>query len=705
MNYDANRITTSEGQEYQVPMHYENIARDFVPVFSEFLKTFCTNNLYIYSDQLLSNFDQGLYLLTVRYTDLYNFDSALALRVESNPTFYLNQLSEACKDLIGEMKNERPRVWQIALSHYEKPAILRGLGASSVGKLVNVQGILTGSSKIGARATQLHLVCLNCRETRIEQTGNRLGSVQLPRSCSNTAQQHCPLDPFLVVADKSFYEDFQLLKLQEFPEEVPPGEVPRQVRLLVSGAMVGYLKTGQRVKATGVYVFRDDSAEDRLGKGSGSAKGVVVSASKQSGYLHVLGSQSVSLELVTEITHRKGLSFATVWNSIAPGIFGMDAVKKAIACQLFGGTNRKLQSGARLRGDIHVLLLGDPSVAKSQFLKFAEKSSPIAVYTSGKGSSAAGLTAAVVRDTASGEFCLEGGAMVLADKGLVCIDEFDKMRESDRVAIHEAMEQQTISIAKAGITSVLSSRTSVLAAANPAFGRYDPLRSTADNVEFQATILSRFDLIFVLLDKTDYKKDLELAARVFEVHQGSTTNSTTNMLPLDTLKSYVQFARSSVFPELDEEAADFLENEYVHLRSASLNNSAFPITVRQLEAIVRITESLAKMELSSTATKEHAAEAAKIFRSATVQASKLGSKLGEGNVFGGNPETTKKLVRKVESEIRSKITVGETVSKKKLVYEISRDLNCAEINVEAVLNNLDNHKDFEVKKKTVSRRR
>ena len=206
-----------------------------------------------------------------------------------------------------------------------------------------------------------------------------------------------------------------------------------------------------------------------------------------------------------------------IYKSIAPSIYGLDDIKKAVACLLFGGSPKKLPDGMRLRGDINVLLLGDPSTAKSQFLKFVERVAPISVYTSGKGSSAAGLTASVIKDP-SGEFQLEGGAMVLADGGVVCIDEFDKMRPQDRVAIHEAMEQQTISIAKAGITTILNSRTSVLAAANPVFGRYDDLKHAAEQIDFQSTILSRFDCIFIVRDIRNEESDRRIAEHVVGLH-------------------------------------------------------------------------------------------------------------------------------------------------------------------------------------------
>merc|ERR1711962_1733847 len=209
--------------------------------------------------------------------------------------------------------------------------------------------------------------------------------------------------------------------------------------------------------------------------------------------------------------------YETIAKSIAPSIFGSEDIKKSIACLLFGGSRKRLPDGLTRRGDINVLLLGDPGTAKSQLLKFVERVSPVSVYTSGKGSSAAGLTASVMRDPSSRNFVVEAGAMVLADGGVVCIDEFDKMREDDRVAIHEAMEQQTISIAKAGITTTLNSRCSILAAANSIFGRWDDSKGE-ENIDFMPTILSRFDTIFIVKDEHDQTKDIRLAKHVMQVH-------------------------------------------------------------------------------------------------------------------------------------------------------------------------------------------
>ena len=297
------------------------------------------------------------------------------------------------------------------------------------------------------------------------------------------------------------------MKLQEAPEDVPTGEMPRHLMLSVDRRLVSISPPGSRVVAVGIYSVTHSM--NRIGE-----------TGCESVYLQVIGLQvnedgegrTTNLfsrkdeENFIELSRRSNI-YTQIAESIAPAIYGHEDIKKAIGCLLFGGSKKALPDGVRLRGDINVLLLGDPGTAKSQFLKFVERVAPIGVYTSGKGSSAAGLTASVVRDSHSKEYYLEGGAMVLADGGVVCIDEFDKMHSHDRVAIHEAMEQQTISIAKAGITTTLNARTSVLAAANPVFGSYDDLRSPTENIEFQTTILSRFDMIFVVRDPRNASRD------------------------------------------------------------------------------------------------------------------------------------------------------------------------------------------------------
>ena len=281
--------------------------------------------------------------------------------------------------------------------------------------------------------------------------------------------------------------------------------------------------------------------------------------------------------------------YERITKSIAPSIYGSDDIKRAIACLLFGGSRKRLPDGLIRRGDINVLLLGDPGTAKSQLLKFVERVAPICVYTSGKGSSAAGLTASVMRDhSRNGGFVVEGGAMVLADGGVVCIDEFDKMKEDDRVAIHEAMEQQTISIAKAGITTTLNSRCSVLAAANSVCGRWDDTKGE-ENIDFMPTILSRFDTIFIVKDVHDEQRDSTLARHVMGIHiNASADKAEEGELSVAELKRYISFCRTRCGPRLEEEAAKKLNDEYVLVRRGHRDAEeeggrlAIPITVRQV---------------------------------------------------------------------------------------------------------------------------
>jgi DNA replication licensing factor MCM5 len=281
----------------------------------------------------------------------------------------------------------------------------------------------------------------------------------------------------------------------------------------------------------------------------------------------------------------------------------------------------------------------------------------------------------VIRDASTGEFHLEGGALVIADGGLVCIDEFDKMREEDRVAIHEAMEQQTISIAKAGITTILNSRTSVLAAANPVFGRYDDMKSPTDNIDFQTTILSRFDLIFIVRDIQDEKKDQELAKHIINVHRNREafrSELKEGNLDVEKLKRYIAYARKNYEPRLTQEAADVLKSKYVAFRAEirdhkkATGTSAIPITVRQLEAIIRITESLARMELATTANVDHVKEAIRLFQVSTFSAatSKFGDRIG-------SPEFDK-AVKRAEKSVMQRVAIGMSISKKNLVADLQK---------------------------------
>lgn len=389
----------------------------------------------------------------------------------------------------------------------------------------------------------------------------------------------CSIEPYVIVTDDgdTEYIDFQLLKIQECPDSIPTGEVPRTYQVCCERYLVDRLVPGSRVVITGVLTIAERRAQpsDSIQRSIRTNYIVCYSYSLENAGSRRISSDFNAVDKSRFMEYSKDEKiYDKIATSMGEAIFGHEDIKKSIACLLFGGSAKHLPDGSKLRGDINVLLLGDPSTAKSQFLKFVQKVAPIAVYTSGKGSSAAGLTAAIIKDPNTGEFQLEGGALVLADGGVVCIDEFDKMRPQDRVAIHEAMEQQTISVAKAGITTILNSRTSVLAAANPIFGRYDDVKKISDQIDLQTTILSRFDCIFIVRDIRNEESDKRLAKHIIGLHSRANvvseydkTGQGKNLnVNLEELKNYIMYAKMNCTPKMNEEAAVTLQNLYIEDR-------------------------------------------------------------------------------------------------------------------------------------------
>lgn len=629
------------------------------------------------------------------------FDEHLATQLLRRPLEILPLFEEVARDLARQicmlpeetagLKNPLSDL-QLLINSSTTPMATRDLDASHIGRLIRLPGIVVSASSVVARPTSVCIVCRGCKQERFLPMLNGFGTASMPRTCQgpgrdvDVPQQRCPLDPFTIVPERCRCVDQQTLKLQESPEMVPVGELPRQVLLTVDRSLVNKISPGTRLTINGIYsIFQGSSAANKNVKAVAirtpfiRVVGFKLEADAAGGAQSQPGASSRGMSF-SERDEQEMIAFSRqpdlyerFSRSIAPSIFGNEDIKRSICCLLFGGSRKMLPDKIRLRGDINVLLLGDPGVAKSQFLKFVEKVSPISVYTSGKGSSAAGLTASVVRDPSSGEFYLEGGAMVLADGGVVCIDEFDKMDSEDRVAIHEAMEQQTISIAKAGITTILNSRTSVLAAANPVFGRYDELKTPGENIDFSTTILSRFDMIYVLRDEHNAQRDMTLARHVLSVHMNAhAMDQGTAEFDLAVMKRYIAFCKSRCAPRLSAEAAEKLSNHYVSIRSQvqrmeqnMTERSSIPITIRQLEAIVRIAESLAKMTLSPIATEAHVDEALRLFRVSTMQAVLSGHSL-EGMT---RPDLLRDVDR-VERAIRQRLPLGSSVSYRNLVTEL-----------------------------------
>ncbi|EME26479.1 DNA replication licensing factor MCM5 [Galdieria sulphuraria] len=697
--------------------------------FREFFLHYTSNeSCFKYRERLQRAINSGDNLLELFLDDLHRFDDDIANLVRTHPEDYLYLMERTAEEAaqhicsVDALQDRTPKAQlQVILSSSEKPMAIRQINATNIGKLTCIRGIVISSSRVRAKATTITICCKNCQVKKNISVKPGLGGFSIPRTCDSPVvegMEPCPLDPFVIVPDECEYADQQSLKLQELPEEVPTGEMPRSIQLVVDRKLVGVAVPGTRICVLGIYSISSSAPSGT------SISGTLNTSMVRNPYLRVVGMSMEGTDPLYRFTTNSGVTgddisllqhddeelmirisrmpnlYSIIANSIAPEIYGHEDIKKAIACLLFAGSTKHLPDGMRIRGDINVLLLGDPSTAKSQLLKFVEKVAPISVYTSGKGSSAAGLTASVIRDAASGEFHLEGGAMVLADGGVVCIDEFDKMRLADRVAIHEAMEQQTISIAKAGITTVLNSRAAVLAAANPAFGRYDDTRAASENIEFQSTILSRFDLIFIVRDIRTDSRDSSIAKHVIGLHrQGQDTgllgSSSLQGSPEDqimiresafeagridmrTLRRFIAYARSRCSPRLTPEAAELLKNSYVsirqELRQATIESDAkgetpppVPITVRQLEAIVRLAEAIAKMSLSAVANEHHVLEALRLFRVSTMDAANSEALPVVDGIL--RPEVLAE-VQRVEAMIKRRLFVGSTMSERRMLDEI-----------------------------------
>lgn len=696
--------------------------------FKEFVRNYNRNGQYIYRTSLLSSIRRSKPHLSVSLSHLNEYDPTLFSLALNAPSTMVPIFEKATVEALrtmqvqedenenegedggGNNEEKKGRINDIHITFtapHLHPVELRKITSSHVNKLIKTPGIVISTTRIRSKARTVSIMCKDCGSRKTLEILDPYGTARLPGRCQEGQQdgeRTCGLQPYMVMPDECKYIDTQSLKLQEAPECVPTGEMPRNILLAVDRELVDKAKPGMRVSIIGVASLYKNMAD----------KSAKTSSVKQL-YIQVLGIQyeSANADSSASFTPKEEEAFvalsrrADIYNiltkSVAPSIQGdyTTDIKKAIVCQLLGGAAKKLPDGMRLRGDINVLLMGDPSTAKSQFLKFVEKVAPVGVYTSGKGSSAAGLTASVIKDS-RGEFYLEGGAMVLADGGIVCIDEFDKMRPADRVAIHEAMEQQTISIAKAGITTVLNSRASVLAAANPIYGRYDDLRSAGENIDLMTTILSRFDLIFIVRDIRDEARDKAIARHVMGVHIGANDSSnnakgeeenqdddesvadkaarvamTGGSLDIKTFKKFVMYCRSRCSPRLSQESSEVLASSYVKIRDdvrrrASENGGdtaqVVPITVRQLEALVRLSESQAKMRLAAEVEAQDIAEALRLFRVATMAASETDANNGQDMMKaaeGGNRED----YLKAETFLKSRVGVGQMANKKSLIEQ------------------------------------
>lgn len=564
--------------------------------------------------------------LEIPFSIVDETDTGLADLLLDRPEEVLDAGVRAMRDLLpvagSEAEGLRLRVLGLPPTAHR---LVRAIRETDLNRLVAVDGIVRRVTEVRPQIRDAVFECIACR-TKFHESQDESSLVfREPLECPE-AQGGCGKTlgrtRFRLVAEESTYVDAQRIEVQEHPESLKHGAHPQGLSVLLTEDLTGKVLPGNRVVLNGVLKsFQRASA----------SRGGVVRNTTFDVMLVGLSFESKSLEYseieVTpeEIAFIEGFrDDPTVVDkivlSLAPTIKGMEQEKEAIALQLFGGVMKKHADGIRVRGDIHVLLVGDPGVAKSQLLRYVAGVAPRGIYTSGKGATAAGLTAAAVKDDfAGGRWALEAGMLVLADGGMAVIDELDKMTNEDRSAMHEALEQQSVSIAKAGITSTLNARCPVLAAANPKLGRFTNDRSISEQIDLPPTLLSRFDVIFSIRDQPDQARDRHLAGRILASHrEGAGPGSPASSeglppFPPDLLKKYIAYARRQVRPILSEEALVVLEDFYVRVRRQGEDpNAPVPITARQLEALVRMSEAAARARLSEVVRPEDAQRAVRI---------------------------------------------------------------------------------------------
>ena len=505
---------------------------------------------------------------------------------------------------------------------------VREIRETDLNHLIAIDGIVRRVTEVRPQIRDAVFECVACRTQFHEPQDEASLVFREPLECPES-QGGCGKTQgrtrFRLVAEQSTYVDAQRIEVQEHPESLKHGAHPQGLAVLLTEDLTGRVLPGNRIVLNGVL--------KSFQRASASRGGVVRNTTFD---LMVIGNsfESKSLEYteieispeetaVIEAFRDDPTVVDKIVLSLAPTIKGMEEEKEAIALQLFGGVPKRHSDGVRVRGDIHCLIVGDPGTAKSQLLRYIADVAPRGIYTSGKGATAAGLTAAAVKDDfAGGRWVLEAGMLVLADGGMAIIDELDKMSPEDRSAMHEALEQQTVSIAKAGITSTLNARCPVLAAANPKWGRFTNDRGIAEQIDLPPTLLSRFDVIYSIKDQPDQGRDRLLANRILASHRladhpgGALEDSDVAPFSPDLLKKYIAYARRTIRPQLTEEALTVLEDYYVRVRHEGEEpNSPVPITARQLEALVRLSEAAARARLSSTVTPTDAGRAVRIMES------------------------------------------------------------------------------------------
>lgn len=551
--------------------------------------------------------------ITVEFNDLFMVSPNFPYALVKEPEEHLDLLSAAAfsKLLIEDgayaekLKKQGLRI-EPRIVDLPSPTAIRSLKSSLLNTLVMIEGMVTRVTPVQPLLSKATFACASCGwETEVIQRGQLIeGPIDCPRCKRRGALQ--------ISEGKCEFVDSQIIRVQERYEELPPGQIPRCIDVVAVGSdLIDVARPGDRVRIVGI-LRAQSQRPPRVGRPRAFKMileaNSIVPISREFESVEITPDEERQIHEIAKSPD----AYQRLVESIAPNIYGWDHVKEAILLQLAGGVPKNLPD-IRIRGEINVLLIGDPGTAKTQILKFAAQISPRGLYASGRGVSAAGLTAAVVKGE-NGEMMLEAGVVVLTDRGLAAIDEIEKMRNEDRIALHEAMEQQTVTVAKGGIVATLNARSAILAAANPTFGRYDPSKPPVENIPLPATILSRFDLIFIMRDEPSDLEDARLSGHILTVHK---TGGSAPPIPVNLLKKYIAYARRFE-PKLTDEAIFAINKYFLTMRNAQKkvneqqSSAPLAITPRQLESLIRLTLAHAKVLLKQEATAEDAEAAIKL---------------------------------------------------------------------------------------------
>ncbi|CAG9797946.1 unnamed protein product [Chironomus riparius] len=636
-------------------MSGRNYAED-IETIKNFLTEFCTtddegNKVFKYAAQLTRLAHREQVNITIDLDDLADYNESLAEAIQQNArryaSFFANVIQElipnykehdvVAKDsldvyiehrLLMEARNRNPmdnkdprnafppelmRRFEVSFksSNNDKALSVREIKAEHIGKLMTVRGIVTRCTEVKPMMVVATYTCDRCG-AETYQPVNSLAFLPATDCPSDDCRINKAGGRLYLQTRGSKFVKFQEIKIQEHSDQVPVGHIPRTLTIYCRGEQSRQTQPGDHVLITGVFLPKQNQGFRQMQGGLLSE--TFMEAHRIASLNKSDESESMSNDLTPDQIDElsKGDFYTRMAASLAPEIYGHLDVKKALLLLLIGGVD-KSPEGMKIRGSINICLMGDPGVAKSQLLGYISRLATRSQYTTGRGSSGVGLTAAVMKDPHTGEMTLEGGALVLADQGVCCIDEFDKMADTDRTAIHEVMEQQTISIAKAGIMTTLNARVSILAAANPAFGRYNIKRTIEQNIQLPAALLSRFDLLWLIQDRPDRENDLRLANHITFVHtHGKQPPSTVEVLDMGLVRRYIGLCKRKN-PTIPADLTEYIVNAYVELRRDARNNRDMTFTsARNLLGILRLSTALARLRLANNVEKSDVAEALRL---------------------------------------------------------------------------------------------